>query len=390
VTQTAPAQNGARRGRRVHDWGEIRHATWLELFFDLVFVVAVSRLGVLLHDDHSLAGVLTAAGLLVPVWWTWISFSYYADLFDDDGPADRLAQLAAMLGAGVVAVTLTDGVAADGELFAGTFAVLFTLLGAMYWQAGRAELRARALCRWYVAGSLSGAALWALSIAVPAPGRYALWGAAVVVNALVSGPLAYARVREVPQQVSHMPERFGLFVIVVLGETVLALVDGVAATSWNPASVATVVAGFVIAASIWWVYFDQFDEAAIDRALLGGRGAQVRSFAYGYGHLLVYAAIVAFGVAVELSAEAAAESGPAVPLLGAALAALVAGFLVISNGIGRHGAPAVLSAKAGLVVVGLAATLSGLPAVAATLLIAAGWAALVVLEARLGRAAVAS
>jgi len=64
--------------RRVHDRDrdELRHATWLELFFDLVFVVAVSRLGVLLHDDHSVTGVLIAAGLFVPVWWTWISFSY--------------------------------------------------------------------------------------------------------------------------------------------------------------------------------------------------------------------------------------------------------------------------------------------------------------------------
>ncbi len=371
--------------RRVHDGDELRHATWLELFFDLVFVVAVSRLGVLLHDDHSLAGVLTAAGLFVPVWWTWISFSYYADLFDDDSPLDRLAQLAAMLGAAAIAVTLTGGVGEDANLFAGTFAALFLLLAGLYALSARAEPRARDLARWFTAGSLAGASLWALSLLVPAPGKYLVWAAAVVVNAAISGPVAYARARAVPQQVSHMPERFGLFTIVVLGEAVLAVVNGLAATSWNPAAVATVVAGFVVAASVWWVYFDQFDDAAIDRARRGGRTAQVRSFAYGYGHLVVYAAIVGFGVAVELSAEAAAEGEAAVPLLGAALAVLIGGFVIISSGIGRHGAPAVLLAKAALAVLGLVATAAGIPAVTATVLVGLGWAALVVLEWRLPR-----
>lgn len=98
---------------------------------------------------------------------------------------------------------------------------------------------------------------------------------------------------------------------------------------------------------------------------------------------MVYAAIVGFGVAVELSAEAAAEDGPAVPLLGAALALLIGGFVVISSGIGRSGAPAVMLAKGALAVLGLVATLAGLPAAAATVLVGLGWAALVVLEWRL-------
>jgi low temperature requirement protein LtrA len=174
MVQPSPGPGGRRRGellprRRVHDWGEARRATWLELFFDLVFVVAVARLDVLLHDDHSARGVLVAAGLLVAIWWAWISFSYFADLFDEDGPLDRVAQLLAMLGAAVLAVTIGGGVEEDGRVFAATFAVMFLFLGGLYAHAGQRDPRARELCRWYVAGSLSGAALWALSIAIPAP-----------------------------------------------------------------------------------------------------------------------------------------------------------------------------------------------------------------------------
>jgi low temperature requirement protein LtrA len=366
---------------RVHDWEEGRRATWLELFFDLVFVVAVARLGVLLHDDHSAGGVLVFLGLLVPVWWAWISFSYYADLFDDDGPLHRLAQLLAMLGAAVVAVTLTDGVADDSGRFAATFAVLFLLLAALYAVAYRSDPRARELCRWYVGGSTTGAVCWAASLAAPPPARYAVWAVGLAANLLISGPIAYARMRSAPHQVSHMPERFGLFVIVVLGEAVLAVVNSIDPGAGSGSAV-TAVAGFVIAASVWWVYFDQFDEAAINRAIQSGRQAQVRSFLYGYGHLLLYAAIVACGVAVELSAEAAAHHDGSVPLLGVSVAGVIAGFFLVSSGIGLHGSGAVLLAKLALAVGAVVATLGWLGPTAATVAVAAGWAALVLLEWR--------
>jgi low temperature requirement protein LtrA len=388
LPRRAAADGGRPLGRlggpRIHDWEAARRATWLELFFDLVFVVAVARLGVLLHDDHSVGGVLVFAGLLVPVWWAWISFSYYADLFDDDGPLNRLAQLAAMLGAAVVAVTITNGVADDSGRFAATFAVLFVLLALLYALAWRAEPRARELCRWYVVGSATGAAGWAASLAVAPPARYLVWAVALAANALISGPIAYARMTAPPQQRSHMPERFGLFTIVVLGEAVLAVVNGIDPAGGGAAETAA-IAGFVVAACIWWLYFDQFDEAAIDRAIEGGRRAQVRSFLYGYGHLLLYAAIVTCGVGVQLSAEQAAHGGGAVPLLGVGVAGVIAGFLLVSSGIGLHGRPVVIAAKLALAVGAVVVTAAGrVDAAPAAVAVAAGWAGLVLLEWRVG------
>lgn len=147
--------------------------------------------------------------------------------------------------------------------------------------------------------SLTGAALWAGSLAIPAPGRYWVWALAVLPNASISGPIAYHRVTEAPQQVSHMPERFGLFVVIVLGESVLAVVEGTTGAEWNPASTAVAVFAFVLVVSMWWVYFSQFDERLIDRALSEGSAAQERSFVYGYGHLFLYALIAAEGLAGE-------------------------------------------------------------------------------------------
>jgi low temperature requirement protein LtrA len=371
--------------RRVHDWEDDRHATWLELFYDLVFVVAVARLGALLHDDHDVDGFLVFAALFVPIWWAWISFSYFADLFDEDRTLDRLAQLAAMLGAAVVAVSLSGGVADDSTVFAGAFATMFALLAALYAHAGRTAPPARELCRWYVAGSATGAGLWLVSIAVPTPGRYWLWGAAVVANALLSGPIAYARMASPPRQVSHMPERFGLFAIVVLGESVLAVVSGIEAARWSTASMVTAVAGFVIAASIWWVYFGAFDENAIDRAIAGGRHAQVRSFLYGYGHLAVYAAIAATGVGVELAIERAGHGGEPVGLLATALTLVMVGLTLMASGVGSQGPRYLMATKAAVPLVGIAAMVLLDDVALAIAVIAIAWAILAAVKTSVAR-----
>jgi low temperature requirement protein LtrA len=374
----------------VHDWDdETRHATWLELFFDLVFVAALANIGSLLHHDPTLGGAATAFGLLVPIWWAWISFSYFADLFDDDTPLHRVVQLAAMLGAIVLAVTLTDGVGDDGHLFAATFAAMFALLAAMYAVTGRTEPRAAELCRWYTTGSAVGAVLWATSAVVPAPGRYWLWGVAVVANAAISGPIAYSRMQRPPEQVSHMPERFGLFAIVVLGEAVLSVVRGVDATDWAAASTATAVAGFVIAAGMWWIYFSGFDEQAINRAIAGGRASEVRSFVYGYGQVLVYGAVVAVGVAVQIAIERAAAGEHPPPILGWGVAALIVSFLVVGLGRGFDWEDPtaiyrVSSAKVALALASIGVCLLDVPVAAAAWTIALGWVALVVYEMRCG------
>jgi low temperature requirement protein LtrA len=97
----------------------------------------------------------------------------------------------------------------------------------------------------------------------------------------------------------HIAERYGLFSLIVLGESVLAVASGTAGTDWAPAAVLTAIAGFVAAACIWWLYFDHVGSSGIE---LGPRPA----FYWGYGHFAVYAGIAAFGVGVQLAIEAAA------------------------------------------------------------------------------------
>lgn len=379
---------GSGQGRRrslIHGYGVARRASWLELFFDLVFVVAVFRLGQLLLDEPSARGVLVYAGLISSIWWLWFSFSYFADLFDDDRPPSRLVQLTAMLGVLALAASLPSASAADANRFAVAYALLLVLLTGSYAVVGWIDVEAREFCRWNAAGFLVGALLWFGSLLAPPPLRYGVWGVALLVNAAIAGPLAYAVVRRAPTQKSHMPERFGLFTIVVLGEAVLAVANGIDASGWRPRSVAIGVAGFVIACGVWWVYFlATYDSEAGNRVLRAGRQATVRSYFYAYGHLVVYAAIVTAGVGVELAAKAAAHQDPgpevAARLLGGSQLAMMAGCVIIYRGISLSVSRPVALAQAGLALVALVIALVALPPLVAVPLSAGAWVVLAVVE----------
>ena len=285
-----------------------RHATWLELFFDLVFVFAIAELAHLLHSDLSWAGIAGFTALFVPVWWLWIDFSYYADQFDvDDGPY-RLVILGVMFGLVVMALTIQNALHGGSAEFATIYATLRLVIIALYLQAWRFVPQARELTARYVVSFSVAFLLWVLSIAVPEPARFWLWAVALFIE-ISNGPITYLTIRTVPTHKSHMDERFGLFVIIVLGEAMVAVATGVSETDWQWPSVLTGMGGFLTAVSLWWMYFERADDSTINWALRGGKRALLRSYIYGYSHVLAFMGIVATGVGIQFAIEAAAGHG---------------------------------------------------------------------------------
>ncbi|MEO1354130.1 MAG: low temperature requirement protein A, partial [Cyanobacteria bacterium J06635_15] len=258
------------------DREETRHATWLELFFDLVFVFAIAELAHLLHGDLSWTGIAGFAALFVPVWWLWIDFSYYADQFDVDRGPYRLVMLGVMFGLVVMALTIHDALQGGSANFAAIYSTLRLVIIVLYTQAWRFVPQSRELTARYITSFSIAFLLWLLSIAVPEPARFWLWAIALLIE-ISNGPITYLTIRNVPTQKSHMDERFGLFVIIVLGEAIIAVTTGVAQTNWQWQSVLTGMGGFVTAVSLWWMYFERADESVINWALRGGRLALLRS-----------------------------------------------------------------------------------------------------------------
>lgn len=286
------------------DRKDARHATWLELFFDLVFVFAIAELAHLLHSDLSWAGIAGFAALFIPVWWLWIDFSYYADQFDVDHGPYRLVILGVMFGLVVMALTIHDALQGGAADFAMTYTALRLVIIVLYLQAWRFVPQSRELTARYIISFSVAFLLWLTSIVVPEPARFWLWAIALLIE-ISNGPITYLTIRTVPTQKSHMDERFGLFVIIVLGEAIVAIATGVAQTEWQWGNMLTGLGGFLTAVGLWWMYFERADDSVINWALRGGRVALLRSYIYGYSHLLAFMGIVATGVGIQSAIEAA-------------------------------------------------------------------------------------
>ena len=291
--------------RNLKSWqrDEERTSTWLELFFDLCFVVAVAALARGLHHDPDAGGMLRFLGLFVPVWWSWMIFTWYATSFDNDDVPYRLSLLAAMLAIlGLAASVGRVGVdPAATVTFVLAYAFMRLLVAGLFLRAGRYVPAAFGrFVFFYAAGNVLGATIWLSSLLVPAPLRYAVWALGLCVELL--GPILAVMTLDDPRitfHPRHIAERYGLFTLIVLGESVLAVASGTSGTHWAPPAVLTAVVGFVAAACIWWQYFDHVGSSGIE---LGPRPA----FYWGYGHFAVYAGIAAFGVGIQLAVEAAA------------------------------------------------------------------------------------
>jgi low temperature requirement protein LtrA len=281
-----------------------RHASWLELFFDLVFVIAVAELSHYLHDHLSLVGLATFAVLFVPVWWLWIDFSYYGDQFDTDDVLYRVAMFAAMFGLLVLTAFLETTFTGGSLAFGITYLAMRLLLIILYWRAWRYVAEAKELSKRYLSSFSVSAGLWLVSLFVPEPYRYVLWFIGIAIE-ISNGPVAYTTVKNIPRQVSHMDERFGLFTIIVLGESIVAVATGTLDTAWQWQSVTVAAAGFIIAVCMWWLYFDWSDSNVINQALRSDRRGLLKSFVYGYSHLFVYGGIAAASVGLQVGIEAA-------------------------------------------------------------------------------------
>ena len=198
--------------------GEVRNAAWLELFFDLVFVLAVSQSAEYLRAHLSVGGFISFVGLFICVWWTWIGFSFYADQFDPDDVIYRLAMFAASLLSIMLAVNIRGALEENVVGFVLSYAALQFLLTALYWW-GRRDKHARMFSTQFSIGFAIATLLWIASLWIPTPFRYVIWTLALLIEIFTPVIVAF-NFKAKPHYVSHIPERLGLFTLIVLGESI--------------------------------------------------------------------------------------------------------------------------------------------------------------------------
>ena len=287
------------RPPRLRNEDSERPASRLELFFDLAYVLVVAQLAASFAKHLSWTGAAEFAALFAITWWSWVTTTLYANRFDTNDVVYRLAKLASAGAVAAMAASAQEAVGAKATTFALSYLVTRFLLLAMYFRAYRHVRDARPTILIYLIGTGVGAALWTVSLAVPGHLRYALWAAGILVEA--TAPLvATRRGGGVPLHLDHLPERFGLFVILVLGESVASVVAGVHDTQWAPASTLVAAVAFVLAAALWWLYFD-LGGAAGKRNLIDDGDDQESGVAdaYVYGHLPLILGLISVAVGIE-------------------------------------------------------------------------------------------
>ncbi len=284
------------RLRTAETEAERHRVTWLELFYDLVFVVAVANLGHRLYIDHAWQGTLGFVGLFIPLWYAWAQFTFYADRFDTNDLGQRLLAVAQIVSIALMAVSISGDVADSTAGFAAAYVFARLVLLAMYTRAYRHVIDTRELVAGYLKGFSLGGLIWFASIWVPPPTQYFIWALGMAVD--FATPYAVRKVQaKVPLDVEHLPERFGLFTILVLGEPIAAVVSGLAHEGWEAAPTIGAVLGVLSASALWWLYFENRHGLVVRR-----RADQIKAWrptVWIYSHLPLAISLTATGIGFE-------------------------------------------------------------------------------------------
>jgi low temperature requirement protein LtrA len=350
------------RHLRPRDRGE-HPTTPVELFFDLIYVFAVTQLSHYLLGDLSVAGVARTLFLLVVVWWAWVYTTWMVNWFDPTSGAVRLVLVGGALASLLMAAALPGALSDHGGLFAGAYVAL---------QVGRNVAGAVLLERVHplrriferlVAWSLGSGVLWIAGALVSPSARLAVWGAALAVD-LIAPLLGYwtpglgrSATADYAVEGGHFAERFQAFIIIALGESIV--VTGATASNAGLSTSVVLALGvaFLGTGALWWLYFGEV--AAHSRRDLAGAkdpGRLARD-AYTYGHLPIVAGIIGVAVADDLLL---AHPGHALSTAGAAMTLGGPALYLLGDGLFRLRMIGSVNPKRVLAVAALAAL--GLPA----------------------------
>ncbi|MEP6924241.1 MAG: low temperature requirement protein A [Pyrinomonadaceae bacterium] len=281
------------RLRTDEEEGRERRVSWLELFYDLVFVVVVAELAHVLALNISLIGVLAYSLMFIAGWWLWIGGTYYNDRFETEDVSHRLSTFLQIIPVVALAAFVHDGLGKLSVQFALAYAAGRILILLLWLRGGWHNQHFQPVAYSYAVGFTFSAALWIGSIFVPAPWRFVMWAVGLVID-LITPFFTVKQQEKLPAlSSSHLPERFGLFTIIVLGEAMAGVVRGIAAAPQLTVRIAlTATLGIAIAFGLWWIYFD-FVGRRFAKPHVAWKGR------YGYLHLPLLMSVAAGGAGVQ-------------------------------------------------------------------------------------------
>jgi low temperature requirement protein LtrA len=277
--------------------GAQERVTPLELFFDLVFVFAITQVTGLVSDDPTWGGLAKGLVVLGVLWWAWAAYAWLTNTIDPDEGIVRLAMLGAMAAMLIASLAVPDVFDDDALLFACAYALVRVAHLVLYAVAARGDRDFLEAVAKLAVGSAVGVGLLFVAAGMDGPAQTTVWAIALVgdlLGAFISGGRGWHL------SAGHFAERHGLIVIIALGESIVAL--GLGATNDLSAGVVTAAfLGLAVAFALWWAYFDVVAIVAERRLRETTGDAQLRMArdSYSYLHLPMVAGIVLFAVGVK-------------------------------------------------------------------------------------------
>ena len=280
-----------------------RVSTPLELLFDLVFVVAIAQAGVGLHhslaEGHVAAGIRVYAMVFFGIWWAWMNFTWFASAYDNDDVKYRLLVLLQLTGALIFAAGIPRFQHGDLTVGVAGYVVMRLALVSLWLRAAKADAPRRAGARRYAWGVLLMQVAWVGLLYVPEGLLFTGFVILAVGELLV--PAWAERAARTTWHPHHIAERYALFTIITLGESILAASVALQSAFQAGASamelLPIIVGGLLIVFACWWLYFDHEGHEVLH--------SRAAAFLFGYSHYFVFAAIAAVGAGLAVSMDCA-------------------------------------------------------------------------------------
>ena len=325
-----PSHKPLLRERRAHEHARV---TYVELFFDLVFVFAVTQLSHAVLAHPTALGVLHAAMLLAAVWWAWVCTSWITNWLDPERAPVRLMLFLLMAAGLVLSAAIPDAFGKGGLVFAGAYAFiqvgrsLFFLVGA--WRERSHRMNVARIQAWV---TLSAGA-WIAGGMMDGEARLVAWALAIGVDYLSAAVgfwtpgLGRSASSDWLVEGGHLAERTALFTIIALGESIIVTGATVVGMPWTFEVIAAFASALVGSIAMWWIYFSFTAEAASEAIAEAEDPGAIARLAYTYSHLIPIAGIIVAAVGDEwvihhpsghtdVKTAAAVIGGPALFLLG--------------------------------------------------------------------------
>jgi low temperature requirement protein LtrA len=282
--------------------------TNVELFFDLVFVFAVTQLSHTLVEHLNLAGALQTALLLLAVWWVWVYTSWFTNWIDPDKPAVRMLMFLLMLAGLLMSAAIPNAFGHEGLLFACAYAFIqvartLFMLGALRGRDPANYLNFLRIFAWLAVSAV----LWIAGGFTGGLGRASLWVMALALE--IGGPtvgyfvpgLGRSSTADWKIDGGHMAERCALFVIIALGESILVTGATAAAHTATTMNTCAFVVAFLGSVAMWWIYFNIGAERGSHHITHSDDPGRMARAVYTYFHIPIVAGIVVCAVADELT-----------------------------------------------------------------------------------------